>query len=156
MITLIQYRKANIKDIDNLVKLRIQFLKEIGSMEPSEKDNILEKSLYDYFNESITKDEFAAWLAIDNEKIVATSGVSFYMVPPSFKNITGKVAYIMNMYTNSDYRRQGIAAILFEKIINEAKDRGYNRITLNATKQGRPLYEKFGFKDLNNEMELNI
>jgi GNAT superfamily N-acetyltransferase len=156
VITLIQYRKANIRDIDNLVKLRIQFLKEIGSMEPSEKDNILEKSLYDYFNESITKDEFAAWLAIDNEKIVATSGVSFYMVPPSFKNITGKVAYIMNMYTISDYRRQGIAAILFEKIINEAKDRGYNRITLNATNQGRPLYEKFGFKELSNEMELNI
>lgn len=153
---MIHYRKANINDIDDLVKLRIEFLREVGNLESSEKDIILEKSLYDYFNEAVTRDEFAAWLALDSDRIVATSGLSFYTVPPSFKNMSGKVAYIMNMYTISDYRRQGIAAKIFEKTIKEAKDRGYNRITLSATEQGKPLYEKFGFKELNKDMELNL
>jgi hypothetical protein len=40
-------------------------------------------------------------------------------------------------------------------IIDEAKSRGYKRITLHATDMGRSLYEKYGFIDGHGYMVLN-
>lgn len=41
--------------------------------------------------------------------MVGTGGISFYQVMPTYHNISGKKAYIMNVYTQPDYRRKGIA-----------------------------------------------
>jgi GNAT superfamily N-acetyltransferase len=153
---MIEYRKADTKDVDNLVRLRVEFLREIGNLESSENDKVLEKALYEYLNKTIPCDEFVAWLALDSDKIVGTSGLSFYLVPPSYKNPSGKVAYIMNMYTVPQYRKQGVAKALFERTVDEAKSRGYKLISLHATEQGRPLYLKFGFKETYSEMDLRI
>lgn len=153
---MIEYRKANLKDINELVRLRIVFLQEMGNKAISSEDENLRKALYEYFEEKVLKNEFAAYLALEKDEIIATSGLCFYTLPPSYKNPTGKVAYIMNMYTSSSYRKQGIAKVLFQKIIEEAQLRGYKYISLHATEKGRPLYLKFGFKDLNTEMTLKI
>jgi hypothetical protein len=37
-------------------------------------------------------------------------------------------------------------------MIDEAKAKGCTKVLLNATKMGRPLYEKFGFCDIDDEM----
>ena len=153
---MIEYRKANLSDIDELVRMRIEFLKEIGADIANKDDNALQQELNKYFNDKMPCGEFVAWLAIENDKIVATSGLCFYTLPPSFKNPSGNVAYIMNMYTIPNYRSKGIAKVLFENIVNEAKERNYKHISLHATEQGRPLYLKFGFKESHGEMILKI
>jgi GNAT superfamily N-acetyltransferase len=60
------------------------------------------------------------------------------------------------MYTKPGYRKNGIAKELFSKMIEEAKDRGCTKVLLNATEKGRLLYEKFGFKDTQGDMQLHI
>ena len=60
----------------------------------------------------------------------------------------------MNMYTKTEYRRQGIALKTLDLLVKEAKARGIMAISLEATKMGRTLYEKYGFIDMNDEMEL--
>ena len=62
----------------------------------------------------------------------------------------------MNMYTFPNYRNRGIGAELFKRIVDEAKQLGYKKITLNASDMGRPLYEKFGFKNVNNGMDFLV
>lgn len=52
----------------------------------------------------------------------------------------------MNVYTNVDYRRQGVAMKMMEILIAEAKSRGVTEISLDATEEGRTLYEKYGFR----------
>ncbi len=153
---LITYRKASISDVDELVRLRIEFLKEAQNIESEIYDSCLEESLRLYFNNTISNNTFIAWLALDDNKIVATSGLCFYNLPPSYKNFTGNVAYIMNIYTQSDYRNKGIATYLFEKMIEEAKNLGYRKLCLHATEKGRSLYLKYGFKNTDNEMVLNL
>lgn len=153
---MLKYRKATIEDIPELVRNRVDFIKEAHKLGPDSDIAGLEKALYEYFNETMGNDSFIAWVAIDQERIVATSGLVFYHVPPSIKNILGKVAYIMNMYTETSYRNQGIATALFEKIVAEARSRGYRRIALNATDKGKPLYIKYGFEDTGTEMVLNL
>ena len=60
----------------------------------------------------------------------------------------------MNMYTHPDYRRRGIAYKMLDILVNEAKSKGINAISLEATEMGRPVYEKYGFVQMKNEMEL--
>jgi len=62
----------------------------------------------------------------------------------------------MNMLTFPGYRNQGIGAELLKRIVEEAKQLGYKKITLNASEMGRPLYEKYGFKDVDNAMDFFI
>ena len=60
----------------------------------------------------------------------------------------------MNMYTKPEYRRNGIAYKTLDLLIAEAKRKGITAISLEATDMGRPLYEKYGFVKMNDEMEL--
>lgn len=57
------------------------------------------KALKDFFIDKMKSNEFIAWFAEFDNEIIATSGLSFLQKPPHFINMTGKFAYIMNMYT---------------------------------------------------------
>ena len=59
------------------------------------------------------------------------------------------------MYTNGNYRGQGIATMLLTKIINEVKISGVSTIWLGASKMGRSVYKKFGFIETDENLELN-
>lgn len=147
---MITYRKATINDIAGLAKIRSIMLAEIiGECSEKEREQI-ESNNKIYFQTALADDSFVAWIALDGDNIVATSGLSFYVVPPAL--VEGKVAYIMNMFTLPEYRNQGIGTELFKRIVEEAKKRGYKIIKLNATDMVRPLYEKYGFVDSHGEM----
>ena len=85
---------------------------------------------------------------------IGAGGVSFYQVMPTYHNPTGKKAYIMNMYTAPAYRRQGIAFHTLDLLVKDIRKQGVSQITLEATEMGRPLYEKYGFIKMVDEMEL--
>ncbi|MFX1476375.1 MAG: GNAT family N-acetyltransferase, partial [Promethearchaeota archaeon] len=95
---------------------------------------------------------FVAWLAQEGEDIIGTSGICFYSVPPTFGNPSGDVAYIMNMWTRLDWRRQGIGQSLLDKLLEEASRRGIRKVLLDTTDIGRSLYAKNGFVAIDNEM----
>ena len=60
----------------------------------------------------------------------------------------------MNMYTNPEYRRKGIALKTLDLLVEDAKAKGITAVSLEATDVGKPLYEKYGFVKMNDEMEL--
>lgn len=49
------------------------------------------------------------------------------------------------LFVDSEYQRKGIATAMMNKIANELKMRGYNKIVLNLSPYGLPFYEHFGF-----------
>jgi GNAT superfamily N-acetyltransferase len=65
-------------------------------------------------------------------------------------------AYITNMYTKENYRGQGIATNLLTKLVDEAKASSISKIWLGASKLGRPVYKKFGFKETDKWLEFNF
>ncbi|MBQ7463579.1 MAG: GNAT family N-acetyltransferase, partial [Lachnospiraceae bacterium] len=58
---------------------------------------------------------------------------------------TGKRAHLMNVYTMKEWQRQGIAEKMVSMLTDEAGKRGVTEISLDATEEGRPLYEKLGY-----------
>jgi GNAT superfamily N-acetyltransferase len=147
-----EFRRANINDINELIKLRRKQLLDEGGIE--EKN--IDMELKEYFSKNIVEDTFISWIAIEDNEIIATSGLCFYQLPPNYSNPSGKVAYITNMYTEKKFRRKGIASKLLEKIINEARLLNYKIIRLHASLDGKNLYLKYGFTDSEGFMHLKI
>jgi len=153
---MITYRKAVLSDAEKLAEIRSNLLIELNHI-LSEADRIVvEQMTLKYFKKAFCDNTFVSWIALDDEEIIATSGLSFSIVPPLLQIPDGKVAYIMNMVTFPNYRNRGIGTELLKRIVEEAKQLGYKKITLNASEMGKPLYEKYGFRDVHNAMVLFV
>lgn len=149
-----EYKKVTIEDIDELVRTRITVLRAANKLSDNVDMSVVEQESYEYYKHALETGEHIAYLVYDNEKFIGAGGVSFYQVMPTYNNPTGKKAYIMNMYTAPEYRRQGIAFHTLDLLIKNAKKQGVSKIALEATDIGRPLYEKYGFVKMEDEMEL--
>ena len=137
-----KYKKATIADIDELVRTRIIVLRAANKLSNDVDMSLVEKESYEYYKSALETGEHVAYLVYDNETFIGAGGVSFYQVMPTYHNPTGKKAYIMNMYTASAYRRQGIAFHTLDLLVKDIRKQGVSQITLEATEMGRPLYEK--------------
>ena len=152
----LQYRKASIQDLDVLVETRIQVLRAANELDDAADMSGVERESRSYYSEALENGTHAAYLVYDGERFAGAGGVSYYRVMPTYHNPTGWKAYVMNMYTHPDYRRQGIAYHTLDLLVKEAVGAGITHISLEATRMGRPLYEKYGFVGMKDEMELPV
>lgn len=150
----LQYKRATIEDLDLLTKTRICVLRAANGLSEDVDMSEVEKQSRAYYERSLAEGSHVAYLVFDGGEFVGAGGVSFYGVMPTYHNPSGKKAYIMNMYTRPDHRRMGIAFKTLDLLVREARERGICAISLEATAMGRPLYEKYGFVKMNDEMEL--
>ena len=148
------YRRATIKDLDELVRTRIEVLRAANKLDESVDMSEVERQSKDYYEKALTDGSHTAYLVYDGDKFVGAGGVSYFRVMPTYHNPSGEKAYIMNMYTAPEYRRKGIAFKTLDLLVLAAKERNVKAISLEATDMGRPLYEKYGFVKMNDEMEL--
>ncbi len=154
MLEKFEYKKATTKDIAELVRTRVIVLRAANKLSDDVDMSIVEQESYAYYKRAVETGEHMAYLVYDKETFIGAGGVSFYQVMPTYHNPSGKKAYIMNMYTAPEYRRQGIAFHTLDLLVKAAKERGISQIALEATDMGRPLYEKYGFVKMEDEMEL--
>lgn len=148
------YKRATIKDIDLLTITRIEVLRAANRLSDDTDLSEVERQSYNYYQKALCDDSHIAYLVFDGTRFVGAGAVSFFQVMTTYHNLSGNKAYIMNMYTRPEYRRRGIAIKILDMLIKESKNRGITAISLEATDMGRPLYEKYGFVKMNNEMEL--
>ncbi len=149
-----EYRRADLKDIEELVRTRMIVLRAVNQLPEDTDMSQVRQASYEYYQRALKSGEHIAYLVYDNHTFVGAGGVSFYQVMPVYHNPSGKKAYIMNMYTAPEYRRQGIAYKTLDLIVKEIRKRGVSKIILEATDMGRPLYEKYGFVPMKDEMKL--
>ena len=148
------YKKATIEDIDILTETRIEVLKAANKLSDDADMSEVKEQSYNYYKKALRDGTHIAYLVFDKSRFAGAGGVSFFQVMPTYHNPSGKKAYIMNMYTSPEYRRKGIAYKILDMLVKDSKSKGISSISLEATDMGRPLYEKYGFVKMNNEMEL--
>lgn len=148
----IQYRKLTSGKLDTFIQMRIRQLREEGA-----KENIdLVPALRDYYERHMADGTFVSWLAMDGDKIVGTSGMSFVEKPPYFSCPSGKIGLLSSMYTDPAYRRRGIAKELLSRVIDEAKAFGCGTVQITASDMGVLLYTDFGFVKNENFMQYKL
>jgi GNAT superfamily N-acetyltransferase len=65
----------------------------------------------------------------------------------------GRQGLIINVFTEPEWRRRGIAKLLMKEIIAWSHEKSLDDLVLHASDDGRALYEQLGFV-LTNEMRL--
>ena len=148
----ITYRKLTEKDLDVFIRMRIAQLREEGATEELD----LEPPLRDYYLRHLADGTFVSWLALDGEKIIGTSGMSFVEKPPYFSCPSGRIGLLSSMYTDPAYRRRGIAKELLRRVTEEARDYGCGTVQITASDLGVLLYTDFGFEKNGNFMQYKL
>ena len=116
----ITYSKLTEKELDTFIQMRIRQLREEGAKEKID----LAPALKDYYERHMADGTFVSWLALDGEKIIGTSGMSFVEKPPYFGCPNGRIGLLSSMFTDPAYRRRGIAKELLRLVIDEAREYG--------------------------------
>ena len=148
----VEYRRLTEKELEVFIDMRISQLREEGAKE----DIDLKPALRDYYSRHMTDGTFISWLAVDKDKIVATSGISFVEKPPYFGCTSGKTGLLSSMFVSKEYRRQGIAKELLARVVNAAKDYGCGTVQITASDMGVLLYSNFGFVKNGNFMQYKL
>jgi len=141
---MIEYRIATAGDIDLMMSSRLEMLHVVNDLSG---DYEFSDELIDYSRDYFLNGDQTTVLALDGQAVIGCASMSYMTIMPTFSHPTGKRAHLMNVYTNSNYRRQGIARRMVTMLIDDAWGKGATEISLDATESGRPLYESLGFKD---------
>jgi putative acetyltransferase len=126
--------------IDNLSGSEIaefleEHIREMKSVSPPESKHALDL-------EGLRKPEITFWTAWEDDRLIGCGAI---------KELDAERAEIKSMRTTASYRGQGIASILLQHMLNEAKLRGYRCISLETGSMpffepARNLYTKYGFE----------
>jgi GNAT superfamily N-acetyltransferase len=96
---------------------------------------------------------YRGWLVEDGGRVVAGGGVIVVGFQPTPLDPSPRRAWVLNMYTEPEYRRRGLAKQLMQNMIAWCREQGFKHVFLHASEAGRPLYEQLGFGPTN-EMRL--
>jgi pyroglutamyl-peptidase len=149
-------RRAAVEDIEALVAMRLALQREIGAQYADAPAEGAAEANRQFLKWAMPAGEFIAWVAEAEGELVACSGMVLYSRMPGMHGLFSREAYVMNMYTHPDYRRQGIASELLNCMIQFARSRNARRIWLRATVMGKPVYEKIGFEPMESAMQLKL
>jgi GNAT superfamily N-acetyltransferase len=96
------------------------------------------------------------WLALDGSgRVAGGGGVLLGPWPANPRDPCTERAVILNVYTEAEFRKRGIARLVMLTILEWLKQRGFRGVNLHASAEGRHLYEKLGF-EATNEMRLRF
>ena len=151
-MTQINYRLATADDVDTMVHHRCAMFAEMGLG----NENTLSRMNTEFRQwalDHLANGTFWTWFACDGDKIVCGAGIYALDWPPGPTEDYLPRAYIYNVYTETDYRQQGIARGLMQHVLADLRQRGFRTVGLHASNFGQRMYENLGFQGTN-EMRL--
>ena len=148
----IEYRRLKEEDLDIFIEMRIHQLREEGAKDETD----LKPALQQYYRKHMKDGTFVSWIALDEGRIIGTSGMSFVEKPPYFGCPSGRIGLLSSMFTDPSYRRKGIARELLSRVVEEARKYGCGTIQITASDMGVKLYTAYGFVHNGNFMQYRL
>jgi len=134
---------------------RRSMFRDMGEGTVEELDRMVEVA-GPWLARALADGSYRHWLAVDSSGCVrGGGGVVLCPWPANPKDPCTQRAVILNVYTEPEFRKQGIARQIMLIILAWLKQKGFQGANLHASDAGRPLYEKLGF-EATNEMRLRF
>lgn len=112
-----------------------EHLRNMASLSPPESVHALDL-------EGLRKPDITFWTVWSGRELLGCGAL---------KELSARHGEIKSMRTAAAHRRKGVARVMLEHIVQEAKRRGYERLSLEtgsmkAFEPAHRLYESFGFR----------
>jgi GNAT superfamily N-acetyltransferase len=151
----LRIRTAAVPDIPHVLHHRSSMYVDMGRGDAAQHATLVETTRA-YLNSAMPAGTYVGWLAETPEgRVVAGAGVAIFAWPGSPDDTSGRRALVQNVYTEPEFRRQGLARQLMLTAIAWCRGQGLSSVSLHASDFGRPLYEDLGFRQTN-EMRLYL
>jgi len=144
-------RRATAQDAGIVAWHRARMFQDMGDVS-RDAFEILRAKARARLKEWLDSGDYVGWLATPADKpetVVGGAGVQLQPILPRPVNAStvgeGRQGTVVNVFTEPQWRRRGIAGLLIKEIITWSKDEHLDRLLLHASDEGRSVYERLGF-----------
>lgn len=138
----LEFRPASVDDLPCIVQMKLAMFREAGHdglLAPNAEDLVLE----DY--RSMYASGIAQHFIACSDAAVAMAGAFLKSDVPFRYFVKPTYGFIGDVYTDSTFRRRGLAGRLNKLALDWVASRDVTMVRLLASDAGRPLYERLGF-----------
>jgi GNAT superfamily N-acetyltransferase len=151
----ITVRQAGPADLPAILHHRRAMFEDMGYKDVAALE-AMDATSQGFFAQALEEGWYRGWLAQNHAgQVVAGGGILILPWPSNPHDAQTRRPMIVNMYTESAYRRRGLARRLMVLMLDWLGREGYGTVSLHASDYGRPLYESLGFK-VTNEMRMQL
>ena len=135
-------RPATIADIPHIVRHRERMFREMGI--PAEFDD-MSAATESWLRHAIPSKTYLGWVGESGNEVVAGGGLIVIPWPPGPMTTDPRCGFIFNVYTEHAHRKRGLAKQLMDAMHDYCRAEGIERVVLNASVFGKPLYDQMGY-----------
>jgi GNAT superfamily N-acetyltransferase len=143
--------RTTVEDVDIIAWHRARMFQDMGDVS-DDAFEILRAKARLRLKEWLKSGDYIGWLATLADKpetVVGGAGVQLQSILPRPLHAStigeGRQGTILNVFTEPQWRRRGIAGLLMKEIITWSMDEHLDRLLLHASDDARSLYERLGF-----------
>jgi len=159
MLDQFHIRPATPADAETIGWQRARMFQDMGDVPPHLFEEFCARAR-ERLRDQLATGEYVGWLASARgapDRVIAGAGVQLrYVLPHPGKAPNGDAtisdgrhAIILNVFTEPEWRRHGVATLLMRRIIAWSRAERLDRLVLHASAEGRLLYERLGFTATN-------
>ena len=136
-------RPATIADIPHIVQHRELMFREMGIAAEFED---MSAAVELWLRHAIPSKTYLGWIAeASGGEVAAGSGLIVIPWPPGPMTMDPRCGFVFNVYTAQSHRKQGLARRLMDAMHDYCRAEGIERMVLNASTFGKPLYDQMGY-----------
>ncbi len=151
-------RRASVADADVIARHRADMFRDMGQLADDWRSVLIAQTT-ETLRTDLESGEYVGWLATpagDPATIIGGGGALLRRrlariagSGPHASLAPGREALIVNVFTEPEWRRRGVARRIVEGIVAWARADRRDTIVLHASQDGRGLYESIGFRATN-------
>ena len=148
-------RETSAADLEGILHHRRMMFYDMGYQDDSVLDRVV-RSSRPPIQRYLANGSYRGWFATTDGRVVAGVGLIITeLVSGPFSPEQTCRPYLLNVYTEPEFRNRGVARLLTVKAIDWCRSQGFKILWLHASKYGKPLYDSLGF-EATNEMKLML
>lgn len=144
-VTAARIREATLADVHVILRHRRCMFADMGRGDEPMREAMV-TATRPFIESGLRSGSYRGWLGEVEGRVVAGGGVAFADFQPTPWDLSPKRAWIVNVYTEPAFRRQGLARKVLDAILVWCREHSLKAVFLHASDEGRPLYESLGFK----------
>ena len=137
-------RPATLADADVMVRHRVAMFTEMGV--PLDAA-VLEPAFRAWLEDVMPAGTYRAWLVEAGGEIAGGGAITILPWPPGPRYVGDRLAFVYNVYTEPAHRRRGLARLIMDTIHDWCRSNGITSMALNASRDGKPLYQAMGYAE---------